>query len=114
MREAGKLLKDAVAAAKASGKTKASAKHIKRDWKAECKKHGTDLYEAVMWAKEDPNFSKLTAETQETINKIIDMLPAEPPKKEVAPKKEKAPKAPAKKAPLAKAIAKATAKKGAK
>lgn len=79
--EAGKVLREAVETAKSLGKAKASAKHVKKDWKTECKKYGTDLYEALMWVKDDAGFAKLTADTQEVVNRIISMLPPEPEKK---------------------------------
>lgn len=75
---ASKVLKDAVVTAQKAGKKRASVKHIAKDWKGECKRRSAELYEGVMWAYEDPNFKKLSAETQEFITKLVKSLPAEP------------------------------------
>lgn len=108
---AGKVLKEAVAVAKSQGKAKASAKHIqKTDWKTECRKRGTDLYDGVMWVKNDPAFNKLSESTRQVLEELIASLPPEPEDKPIPEKKVKAVKG--EKTAVDKALAKA--KKGAK
>lgn len=74
------VLTGAVQKAAEAGKAKATDKHLAPDWKKECKKAGTKLYEAVMWVKEDAAYAKLSKGTREMIEELISALPEEPQK----------------------------------
>lgn len=76
--EASKVLKEAVDTAKAKGKKKASAKHVAPDWKAECKKSGVKLFDAIKSVQEDENYKLLTKATRDFIKEVLSALPPEP------------------------------------
>lgn len=80
--KAVEMLREAVQTAAASGKKKATAKHLAPDWAKECKKAGPKLYDGLMWVKEDPGYSKLTKDTREFLDQLLGSLPPEPEKKE--------------------------------
>lgn len=84
---AAKVLKDAVVVAKKAGKKRASVKHIQKDWKSECKRAATDLYDVVAWVKNDKGYKGLSQETKERLEGVFDALPAEPEQKTAKAKK---------------------------
>lgn len=76
--KAVEMLREAVQVAAASGKKKATAKHLAPDWSRECKKAGPKLYDGLMWVREDAGYSKLSKDTREFIEQLISNLPPEP------------------------------------
>jgi len=76
--KAQEVLEGAVGKAEAKGKAKATTKDLEPTWKAEVKKAGPRLYEALMWVRADGGFKKLSAATQSLIEGLIEDLPEEP------------------------------------
>lgn len=87
---AAEMLKEAVTAAEASGKKKASAKHVANDWNKEFRKRSLDLYEAALVVYADSGFQRLTKTAQTALAEVLDSLPKRPkPKAKPAAKSKK-------------------------
>lgn len=87
--DAAAILKDAVTVAEASGKKKASAKHVADDWNKVFRKRSLDLYEAALVVYSDSGFQRLTKAAQTALAEVLDSLPKRP-KPKAKPAKGKA------------------------
>lgn len=74
------VLTGAVEKAEASGKTRATKKDLAPTWKAEVKKRGPEMFEALKNVCEDPAFNKLHQVTKDAIAAALNDLPEEPVK----------------------------------
>lgn len=74
------VLMNAVEKAEASGKTKATAKHLEPTWASVMKKSGPKFHEAVLSIREDDGYKHLTAGTRKYLDDLLASLPPEPVK----------------------------------